>query len=521
MVRSRLIVLFLNLYLLGLLWLVTNALVVEFDHLPSENFGYILFHWVIGITFGTALLTVTCHTAWRIMADRINDDLLFFTAMVPSRHVRGRLVCNLVISLLFYSISAPFLVISYLLRGLDFWMFLYYLPLTFLAVQIAGLVALAVFSAVRTVFQSVFYALLFLTVMGLILGLWVFLLYQIRAANLGTTMPGFRTFMSVKWVSVYVHGLLFLVSIIAVPVTAYLFARCNLSPFSGNRMYPIRRWFSWFIIGTLFFSILDYFFRHQLFPGFTTRYSHFNFDIWSVLGLIITTHWSWWYSYEVRFFLDYWISVTTGILAVMLIIAVCERETWEGRLRRTIPKSIGRRLLVFPLYTGSINALFWVFLWTLLFTITFSVFMICVEYFNDMKGQFAALRLVRHLFFLTLIFDYSMTAFFLWKFVLFRWIPREMIWMLTVGMIGTASFLGFFASALLRSSANGKMENSWLLAPNPFWLFFDNGLEFFQPACGFVWFLIIIFTGYPWLRSRFLDFTPNPNSRYENNSPER
>ncbi len=164
-------------------------------------------------------------------------------------------------------------------------------------------------------------------------------------------------------------------------------------------------------------------------------------------------------------------------------------------------------MLVFPLYTGSVNGLFWVFLWTFFLTAAISLFAQVNLQGGATRNPLEILWILRHLVFLMMIFDYSMTAFFLWKILLYRWVSREMIWAVTLGLLSAVSFGTFFATFLVNDRFNG-FENGLLLAPNPFLVFADKDFSYFQVVCGVAWFSVIILVGYPWLKGRFLDFTP-------------
>lgn len=549
MVRSRLIVLAIILYLTVLVGFFCVAMLAFLEgHVSQDRFGFEMFLGFLGIAGWAAGLGVVGYTAIRASVDRINEDLLFYTAISPTENVRGRLICGLVLTLLFFSMSLPFLTISYLFRGVDVWIFLVVIPIVIFVVQIVNIVALGVFSAVRSYLQWIFYAILFLAVLWL-LGAGIIAWGEVtgyRAWNSWQTILvhfsgnpasafsffifiAFRTLILVQFVAMpylayrlmrrwifpnekeksfftirvcvcistvlalviglilgVVSGLdlswlfnassisflpvpwpdftellfesfLFLyVYLFFVPGTAYRFARCNLSPFSSNRMLPIRLWMSGNIVGTFFLGLLGaYFFPHIE----VLRYSDLSLmQLWTVFAV--------------------------GILSMMLILAVCERETWEGRLRRDIPKPIWRRALVFPFYTGSINGLLWVFLWTFFLTFFVSMYSIFLS-----SNIYQIPMLFGLLMFMMFVFDSSMTAFFLWKILFRRWMGREMIWTLIFALFAAIGFGLFFVELLFPQMLN------------------EVFIIFAVPII-ILWFFLIILCGYPWLRNRFLDFTP-------------
>jgi len=488
MVRNRLILWIINLYLLAqvaLSWSFIRAVLNDGTLLPP-HFPVMVFSVFLAVTTLASLIAVVGYTALRIVVDRANEDLLFFTALSPGAIVRGRLVCGLLIGILLFCMSGPFIMFTYLLRGVDIRYYLIGIPLAFAAVQIVNTVALAVFSAARTYLQAAFYSLLFLAAFAWLIFDWWRIgtsLHFVAFGHYSLYPYSILYFGGIYWpvLSWYEIGWLVLFTILWVPPTAYLFARCNLSPFSYNRMLPIRRWLSCWMGGTLLVCLAEYYLHEPL-----------TLD-WLGTPLLV-----------------YWITCAPYALAVMLVMAVCERETWEGRLRRSIPSSLWGRIVVFPHYTGSVNGLLWCCLWTM-FLIVFISFWellsvhVTKSYFWDNPTEL--LWLFRQLIFLMLVFNYTMTAFFLWKVLLYRWVPREMIWTLALGLLAVVSFGTLFATYLIREQFHlSEIENGLLLAANPFIVLLDEGFEYYQSVCAVGWMSLIILFGYPWLRNRFLDF---------------
>lgn len=467
MVRNRTVVAAINFYLFLMVAVMGYAMLLFVDPTvsKSEQFGAGLFGAITSITSVVTALVVVSQSALRVATDRINEDLLFFSTIPPGRNVWGRLVCGFVISLLFFSMSLPFWTICYLLRGIDIWMYFVFIPLPFLAIQIVNLVGVAVFSAVRSWLQLICYGILFFTIAIIICYLGV-----VTGGGLcldildlfGITSPVFSLLprMRLPFGELVFLSIIFLSGVIFIIVTVYLFARCNLSPYSTNRMRPIRLWFSLTFLLTFLLMLFG-----------------MKFD--SLFGGSIKPH-----------YLAIWMFYVVGVLAFMLIMAVCERESWEGRLRRKIPQSRWRRALVFPFYTGSINGLFWVFLWTVLLIATVSASALSINSSTGMlrgedsfMGGFVALMILMY------VFDSSMTAFFLWKALLCRWMPREMIW-----TVSLALFFGIYLTAVILLEPVLRVDSILI--------------GFILVGCVISWFLSIVAFGYPWLRNRFLDFTP-------------
>jgi len=75
--------------------------------LPILNFGCILF-----VPFYTGIRLAIEHSD-------TNLDLLFTTTLSPGEIIRGKLLNGIVMLVILYSICTPFLVFTYLLRGID------------------------------------------------------------------------------------------------------------------------------------------------------------------------------------------------------------------------------------------------------------------------------------------------------------------------------------------------------------------------------------------------------------------
>jgi hypothetical protein len=454
MVRSRWIVTAMILYLLALSG-TAALLVVEFvEGARPEFIGAMLCSYTFVIMFIASILAVVVQTVWRLAFDRIHEELSFYSTLTPSQHVRGRMACSCVLTVLFFSMAMPNLAASYLFRGVDIWIYFAVPLLLFPLVQIINLIALAIFSNVRTPLQLVCYGFLAL---GVAVGIWM--LGLICLLSFGGNLFGF-------WMELFQHGTAGIASgslsspsmyfvgpvamslavlstlMVVIPITAYFFARCSLSPFSANRMRPIRRWMT-FIMVLSFITMLGFgYLKSQgllrfLYAWTSYRIGHGDFE-----------------------FAPYpiWACTTLGILSAMLIISVCERETWEGRVRRDIPKRIFRRVLAFPFYTGSINGLAWVFLHTFCFVV-----IVCMPLVlgwgmqvNDIIFPFNCMMVLLY------VYNCSMTAFGLWKILLHRWIPRDMIWAITLGIF--ASVLIAAAFLLPQTDLDG-IEIAYMTAP--------------------------------------------------------
>ena len=86
------------------------------NYLGEQLFGWVGIPLMI-ITFFFIPIYVFIRTTMERAS--INSDLLYITAMTPARIIRGKLISGVYIMVLFYSAAVPFMVFSYLLKGID------------------------------------------------------------------------------------------------------------------------------------------------------------------------------------------------------------------------------------------------------------------------------------------------------------------------------------------------------------------------------------------------------------------
>ena len=141
-VRSRYITLLLQLYLLIEL-LVAGFFLITFDPKDLSSGGADLFSFFIGLLIVANLICVPVYTSTRLTKEVRGNDAIFSSTLTPMQIVRGKFYCGLIISLLLFSAAAPFIIVTYLLRGLDIQDILMALYGAFLLVQVLNCFAIA------------------------------------------------------------------------------------------------------------------------------------------------------------------------------------------------------------------------------------------------------------------------------------------------------------------------------------------------------------------------------------------
>lgn len=125
MVRNRFVVVAMLLYLL-LLIVVTGIFLASHVNAArhgGQNFtlGRELCQFYLSVLTMVTLLFVPFYMAIRMGSERsgINMDLFHITTLSPGSIVRGKLLTGAMLALLFYSLTLPFMGLSFLLRGVD------------------------------------------------------------------------------------------------------------------------------------------------------------------------------------------------------------------------------------------------------------------------------------------------------------------------------------------------------------------------------------------------------------------
>src|SRR5206468_4972819 len=106
-----------------------------------------MFMTLEGLLLGICLLFIPSYTGIRLISERspANMDLLFITTISPEAIIAGKSLAAAALTILIFSACMPFMVLTYLLRGIDLPSMFIVLGLNFFLVVIA--IQLTVFFA--------------------------------------------------------------------------------------------------------------------------------------------------------------------------------------------------------------------------------------------------------------------------------------------------------------------------------------------------------------------------------------
>lgn len=316
-VQSRFVVAVLLFFLILQLTVVGIFIAVErgVHGVESLEFapGRILFTILQGILLGTCVLFLPLYTGVRLSAERssTNVDLLFVTTLSPRAIITGKFLGALVLGVMIFSACTPFLVFTYLLRGIDWPSILFIVAMDCLAVALAVLFAIFLAVVPANWLLKALLGLIGLAGLGFLfsgtLSLSILLLMEL---GVGAVMDT-REFWAIATTA--------LAGVLGLAALFYSWAVALISPTSANRSLLPRLVFLVFWAGSFALALT-----------------------WNVLipeardGPIAV-----------------WIWVAGLLCCVHMVIAVNERESWSPRVARTIPKPLWLRLPAFLLYSGA------------------------------------------------------------------------------------------------------------------------------------------------------------------------
>jgi ABC-type transport system involved in multi-copper enzyme maturation permease subunit len=305
-----------------ILFLAVELVAIGLFLLASEDIGSDfeagrnVFGVLQGILLAVCLLFVPLYTGIRLAAERseTNVDLLFITTIRPSSIIWGKFLAGMVVTVLIYSACAPFMVLTYLLRGIDLPTIALILGLNLLVIMAAtqlGLLAASI--SVSLVLKIIVAIILFIAIVagyGVTMSGSTSLLYFGIGGTMSTWDFWGPVLSAVAMALVFV-GLLF------------FFCVALISPTSSNRALPLRIYLTtaWLVTGGIFWAVTE---------GMGNP-----------------------------FYLLAWAGCSALVFTMMLFIVVCERDGWGPRMQRNIPRRRWLRPLAFLFYSGSAGGLLW------------------------------------------------------------------------------------------------------------------------------------------------------------------
>ncbi|NBV21516.1 MAG: ABC transporter permease [Proteobacteria bacterium] len=303
---------------LTILFFVTVGFLLgqSFNVNPNQALGRDIFQVFLPILSVVGFFFIPIYVGGRLTAERQegNVDMLYITTLSPARIIRGKLFCGIYILVLFFSVVAPFMVFTNLLRGID-------LPTVFVLLTIAFL--LSVLSLQAAIFLSCLPAskglkilvgvpagIFMMSLVGMMTAMSVDMMREGIGSRLGTWTFWGPT-LSALFIGLLLFGFLHLAAI------------ALISPASANRALPLRAYTTVAWLLTLVVAI-----------GLAVENSSAE-----PVGI--------------------WAGLVTAAMILALVISVSEGDDQSIRIRRTIPTNSLKRAGAFFFYSGSAGGLAW------------------------------------------------------------------------------------------------------------------------------------------------------------------
>ena len=317
--RSRFIVILLNLFL-GAQFLFVLLYFLDAQTQIISN-GQTLFISLSVLLIGASIACVPAYTVHQLSEELRNDDMIFSTSMRPFQVVWGKFSSGVVMSALFFSASAPFLTLTYMMRGLDLQTIFWTIFFGYISVQVLnGLAILLGTLKLSVIFQSI---------IALVFG--YFVIVSIDYFSMFSPFSG-SSFYADSWTDAfYVIAITLLISFWVVG-TLLFWGAARIAPETSNRMVGLR------IFQTIcFFAVLAIF--------------------WGI-GL---------YGWQGGSSSEPLLIIRTGEVIAMIFVAIhaqigiCERTRFSRRMIHAIPHSILKHMAAYPFFTSVYSALTWSF----------------------------------------------------------------------------------------------------------------------------------------------------------------
>lgn len=306
------------LVLLLICFLVTVAFLLNesANDQRSQAMGSEVFTALLGILTTVSLSFLPLYVGVRLAWERTPTgiDLLYITTLTPAQIIRGKLLSGVYLAVLFFSVTMPFMVFTYLLRGVDlpniFTMLLFLFLGNIAAIQLAIFVAALPMNRILKLILAGFFGLNALfSVFGIALSAaiggrgrfsmnvlsWEFWAIALTAIGVGLLLTGL----------------------------AHICAIACVTPFAANRALPVKLYAT---------------------------------AMW-LMGGLLAGSWTW-HENSIEPIIG-WIIGTLVLLTLALMVAVCAKDRRSLRVRESIPANPRRRVLAYLFYNGPDNGIAW------------------------------------------------------------------------------------------------------------------------------------------------------------------
>jgi hypothetical protein len=421
--------------------------------------GRTTFLWLFGILLGTCLLCIPLYTGIRLAVERGDSDvdLLFITTIRPRSIIFGKLTSSMLLTLLIFASSLPFMVFTYFLRGID-------MPSIFILLAM-GLLAVGFMVCVAIMLATLPVSKPFKVIIGLnfafggLPALPVLMAFAVAFLQGG---GGSRITTANFWMGTTIT----LVITTAACAVMLAISIASITPPAANRAKPVR---------------MALFVQWCITLAGTSYLASRTSDETPLIA---------------------WMIAQIALLTITTIAATSERHQIGPRVVNEIPANPLGRIAVFPFFSGSASGLVWS---ALMIIGTISVLPPILKLLvpASVSGDYrdAMLWATDYAIYL---FGFALTAMAIRDVGPFAKIQRSRTWILVILLILMAAFIPVAGWILFGGKTPfGKEMTIWMLAspiPNP------AEPQTARFIFGGVWIAILLLARRNWFAERFAGF---------------
>lgn len=459
-VQSKFVTLMIMLLLLAQVISIGGWILVD-EHLAAKmTAGRDMFMTLlVGLVVLSSLL-VPLYAGARFAFERsdTNMDLLYGTTISPWAIVWGKFLSAAVVAAIIYGACMPFIVLTYLLRGIDVPTILVSLCMAYVILMITTAIAILLASPRLSYGWRIVLGLIELGCVGMSISGAIGYVSALSFLGFGTIFSS-REFWAGAgtFIAVSASAILFLL----------LAAAAMISPPSSNRTMRLRIGMS---------------------------------AIWVVCG-VITALWSWDMS-RVEPTVA-WLIASMLLFAFSLPIAVSERDRLTVRVARTVPRSIVLRIPAFLFYCGSGSGVLWIALTVAGSFLVTWVLAVAIQHgrIPDPDAWKIVLGICLY------IYVYCLTAAILTRTLLKRFMTTAYTWV--VAILVAALFMAgpLLVSIFVMQKELWDSHDSLILFLNPMVFVYDRNID---SGLRFVswWAAAVTAIALPGLIAQFIRFKP-------------
>ncbi|MBN1675727.1 MAG: hypothetical protein JXR37_32085 [Kiritimatiellae bacterium] len=461
-VRSRFMVSLFMFFLLVLVigtggFVISHSIERLVSPMATGRWGRQLFMILLGILNAACMLFVPAYVGTRFAVERsaLHTDLLFVTTLTPGAIIRGKLYSGLIMALVIFSACMPFMVFTYLLRGIDLPSIFVILSLVLLAIAVCIQSSILVAAVPAT---RVFKSLLGLGLaVGLCqaIGLMTLAGYTLLEEGVGSMLAQAQFWGVAATVVVLGLGAIWLQQV---------FAAALIMPPSANRALSVR----------------------------------LNLTAAWLIGGLITGIWA--AAVSEAEILLFWLVPSMVVWSFALGMVVSERDQLSRRIRSAIPRRRLLRPVAFFFYTGPAGGLMWSF--TMAGFTLFLAFVLAAQ-IGGWRGYEEALEVLAILW--LYMFCYALTASIVRRLLLRSAVSHGKTWVIMLLLIMVGTLLPVF-TGFVRDTLSPHNKGTWRLGN-----IFTLGDESFRPVhmvFALSWAAAAVALSAPWLWRQIGAFKP-------------